>query len=82
MEFFCCPAALVQMVSVLWNIEHPMYVWDDDASCFITSYDEEDSDQVEFYLPPNMVHWHNNCPQEPQAYEQLVPTANKQRASA
>eukprot|EP00975_Prorocentrum_lima_P008708 1860946-Prorocentrum_lima.AAC.1 len=32
-----------------WNIEHPMYVWDEDVSCFITSYDEEDIGEVEFY---------------------------------
>eukprot|EP00975_Prorocentrum_lima_P028704 6029103-Prorocentrum_lima.AAC.1 len=72
MEFFSCPAAPVQMVPVLWNIEHPMRVWDDDASRFITSRDEEKHDKVELYVPPNMAHWHRNCPHELQSDEQLV----------
>eukprot|EP00975_Prorocentrum_lima_P009456 2011488-Prorocentrum_lima.AAC.1 len=29
-----------------------------------------------------MAHWHNSCPQELQADEQIVFTVNKQRASA
>eukprot|EP00975_Prorocentrum_lima_P067038 12912674-Prorocentrum_lima.AAC.1 len=29
-----------------------------------------------------MTRWHNSCPHELQAYEQLVLTVNKQRASA
>eukprot|EP00975_Prorocentrum_lima_P013145 2791286-Prorocentrum_lima.AAC.1 len=59
-----------------------MYVWDDDVSCFITSYDEEDNDEIELCLPPKMAHWHNNCPQELQADEQFVLTIGKQSASA
>eukprot|EP00975_Prorocentrum_lima_P067519 12915372-Prorocentrum_lima.AAC.1 len=74
MELFCCLATPSQMTSVLWNIEQPMYAWDEDASCFITSYDEDDTDEVEFYLPPVMAHWRSICPQELTAYEQLVLT--------
>eukprot|EP00975_Prorocentrum_lima_P009099 1937484-Prorocentrum_lima.AAC.1 len=60
MDFFICSAAPVQMVAALWNIEHSMHVWDDDKSCFITSHDEEENNEVELYLP-----------QELHAYEQL-----------
>eukprot|EP00975_Prorocentrum_lima_P063147 12889769-Prorocentrum_lima.AAC.1 len=70
------------MTSVLWNIEHPMYAWDEDVSCFIIIYDEDDSGEVEFYLAPALAHWHCSCPGELQAPEQLVLTVNKQRASA
>eukprot|EP00975_Prorocentrum_lima_P070251 12930939-Prorocentrum_lima.AAC.1 len=62
------------MVATFWDLEHPMHVWDDDQDCFITSYDQEASEEVEFYLPPNMAHWHNVCPHELQAYEQLALT--------
>eukprot|EP00975_Prorocentrum_lima_P003158 695352-Prorocentrum_lima.AAC.1 len=51
-------------------------------SCFITSYDEEDVGEVEFYHPPVMAHWRSICPQELEANAQLVLTVNKQRASA
>eukprot|EP00975_Prorocentrum_lima_P064677 12899013-Prorocentrum_lima.AAC.1 len=61
MELFCCSAAPVQIPSILWEIEHPMYVWGADVSCCITSFDEEEQDtgEVEFYMPPAMAHWHN-----------------------
>eukprot|EP00975_Prorocentrum_lima_P071494 12938043-Prorocentrum_lima.AAC.1 len=61
------------MSSVLWEIEYAMYVWDSDVSCFITSFDEEEQDtgEVEFYLPQALAHRHNSCPQTLKASEQL-----------
>eukprot|EP00975_Prorocentrum_lima_P014838 3147520-Prorocentrum_lima.AAC.1 len=64
------------MTSVLWNIEHPMYAWDEQVSCFITSYEEEDIGEVEFHRPPTLAHWHSSCPQELKAIEQPVFTVN------
>eukprot|EP00975_Prorocentrum_lima_P018116 3818380-Prorocentrum_lima.AAC.1 len=32
--FFCMVAA-VQMSSVLWDIEHPMYVWEEAYECYV-----------------------------------------------
>eukprot|EP00975_Prorocentrum_lima_P046528 9725061-Prorocentrum_lima.AAC.1 len=71
MDFFIYYTAPVQMVATLWDIEHPMHVWDDDKSCFITSHDEEEDDEMELYLPPRMARWHSECPHEYQADEQL-----------
>eukprot|EP00975_Prorocentrum_lima_P043198 9070299-Prorocentrum_lima.AAC.1 len=70
MELCCCSTAPAQMSTVLWDI---------DASCFITSFDEEEQDtgEVEFYLPPALAHRHSNCPHELKASEQLVLTVNK-----
>eukprot|EP00975_Prorocentrum_lima_P042382 8905266-Prorocentrum_lima.AAC.1 len=59
-----------------------MHVWDYDQNCFTTSHDQEAGDDVELYLPPSMVHWHNSCPHELQPDERLVLTVNKQKASA
>eukprot|EP00975_Prorocentrum_lima_P063878 12894187-Prorocentrum_lima.AAC.1 len=64
------------MSSVLWDSEHPMYVWDAAASCYITSFDEEELEigGVEFYLPLVLAHWHISCPHALNASEQLVLT--------
>eukprot|EP00975_Prorocentrum_lima_P024484 5146154-Prorocentrum_lima.AAC.1 len=71
MEHFCAYAAFVQITSVLCSIEHQVYVWDADVSFFITSFDEEEQDtgEVELYLPPALVHWRSSCPHELKASE-------------
>eukprot|EP00975_Prorocentrum_lima_P004617 1006210-Prorocentrum_lima.AAC.1 len=52
------------MSSVLWGVEHSMYVREEACGCYATSYDEEELDigEVELYLPPVMAHWHESCP--------------------
>eukprot|EP00975_Prorocentrum_lima_P070787 12934107-Prorocentrum_lima.AAC.1 len=58
---FSCMIAPVHISSALWDVEYPMYIWDEASSCFITSHDEEElaTGEVELYLPPVMAHWHN-----------------------
>eukprot|EP00975_Prorocentrum_lima_P061705 12881411-Prorocentrum_lima.AAC.1 len=62
------------MVSTFYNLEHPMCVWDHVQQCFVTSHDEETECEVDFYLPPYVAHWFDNCPRELQADEHLVLT--------
>eukprot|EP00975_Prorocentrum_lima_P027841 5854194-Prorocentrum_lima.AAC.1 len=69
MEYIVFPSPPVQMVSVFYDIESPMHVWDTEHQCYITSHDEELNDEVELYLPPNMAHWFNKCHRELQADE-------------
>eukprot|EP00975_Prorocentrum_lima_P055220 11578597-Prorocentrum_lima.AAC.1 len=44
------------MSSVLWDVEHPMYVWEEASGCYGSSFYEEELDtgEVELYLPPVM----------------------------
>eukprot|EP00975_Prorocentrum_lima_P051650 10817346-Prorocentrum_lima.AAC.1 len=64
MDLFCMIAP-VQMSSALWEVEHPIYIWEDTSSCYVSSHDEEEPDtgEVELYLPSVMAHWHSSCPQ-------------------
>eukprot|EP00975_Prorocentrum_lima_P071014 12935298-Prorocentrum_lima.AAC.1 len=58
-----------------------MHIWDGIQQCYVTSHDET-NDEVELYLPPQMAHWFDKCPQELQADEHLFLTVNKQKSSA
>eukprot|EP00975_Prorocentrum_lima_P037568 7901704-Prorocentrum_lima.AAC.1 len=69
MEFFVIPSQPTQMVSMFYDIESPMHVWDDTHHCYITSHDEETDCEVELYLPQHMAHWFPECPQELHADE-------------
>eukprot|EP00975_Prorocentrum_lima_P040803 8569495-Prorocentrum_lima.AAC.1 len=60
------------MVSMFYNIESPMHVWDDKHQCYITSHDEETDCNVELYLPSQTAHWFDKCPRELHADECLI----------
>eukprot|EP00975_Prorocentrum_lima_P058884 12348502-Prorocentrum_lima.AAC.1 len=63
MDLFVAPSQPTQMVSMFYNIESPMHIWDSIQQCYVTSHDEEKSGEVELYLPPQMAHWFDECPQ-------------------
>eukprot|EP00975_Prorocentrum_lima_P032207 6763381-Prorocentrum_lima.AAC.1 len=39
-----------------YNIESPMHIWDGIQQCYVTSHDEEMSDEVELYRPVSYTH--------------------------
>eukprot|EP00975_Prorocentrum_lima_P007457 1600309-Prorocentrum_lima.AAC.1 len=61
------------MSSVLWEVEHRMYVWEEALESSFALHDEEElgTGEVEFYLPPVMAHWHESCPHSLNEDEQL-----------
>eukprot|EP00975_Prorocentrum_lima_P069412 12926244-Prorocentrum_lima.AAC.1 len=45
MALFVAPSQRTQMVSMFYNLEHPMHIWDGMQQCYVTSHDEETNDE-------------------------------------